>query len=65
MNAIDVIVSEEKKPQTRKVLKAIHHSLPQLYYSERVQWRAIENVVDKDFIVTYKSSIIAEKKKYK
>ena len=47
-----MIVPEEKKAQVRKALKTIYPSLSQPHYPEGVQWRAIENIADRDFTVT-------------
>ena len=65
INEIHVIVPEEKKTQTRKALKIIHHSLPHPHYQEGIQWRGIENIVDRSFTMTEQSSIVAKRMKYK
>ena len=50
--------------QARKALKEIYPS-PHNNYPEGIQLRAIENIADRDFIVTEQSSIVAERMKFK
>ena len=65
INAIHVLVPEDKKAQARKALKTVYPSLPQPHYPEGIQWRAIENIADRDFTVTEQASIVAERMKHK
>ena len=65
VHAIYVVVPEDKKVQARKALKAIYPSRPHNNYPEGIQWRAIENIADRDFTVTEQSSIVAERMKFK
>ena len=62
---IHVVVPEDKKAQARKALKAIYSSRPHNNYPECIQWRAIENIADRDFTVTEQSSIVSERMKFK
>jgi len=62
---IHVVVPEDKIAQARKALKAIHPSRPHNNYPEGIQWRAIENIADRDITVTEQSSIVAERMKFK
>ena len=62
---IHVILPEEKKYQTRKAMHMIHPILSQSCYPEVIQWRAIENSLERDFTVTDQSSIAADQIKYK
>ena len=59
------MVPEDKKAQARKALKKIYPSIPRQHYPEGIQWRAIENIADRDFTVTEQSAIVAETMKYK
>ena len=65
MSAIHVVVPEDKKYQARKALKEIYSSIPRQNYSEGIQWRAIENIVDRFFIETEQSDIVVERIKFK
>ena len=65
VHAIHVVIPEDKKAQARKALKAIYPSRPHNNYPEGIQWRAIENIADRDFTVTEQSSIVAERMKFK
>ena len=65
MSAIHVVVPEDKKSPVRKALKAIYLSIPRKHYTEGIQWRAIENIADRDFTVSEQSAIVAERIKYK
>ena len=46
-------------------MKTVYPSLPQPHYPEGIQWRAIENIADRDFTVTEQASIVAERMKHK
>ena len=59
------MVPEDKKAQARKALKKIYPSIPRQHYPEGIQWRAIENIADRDFTVTEQSAIVTERMKYK
>ena len=59
------MVPEDKKAQARKELKKIYTSIPRQHYPEGIQWRAIENIADRDFTATEQSAIVAERMKYK
>ena len=65
VSAIHVVVPEDKKAQARKALKKIYPSIPRQHYPEGIQWRAIENIADRDFTVTEQSTIVAKTIKYK
>ena len=54
-----------QKLQARKALKGIYPSRLHNNYSEGIQWRAIENIVDRNFTVTKQSSIVAKRMKFK
>ena len=47
-----MVVPEDKTSQARKAFKSIYLSQPHNNYPEGIQWRAIENIVDRDFTVT-------------
>ena len=65
VSAIHVVVSEDKKAQARKTLKEIYPSIPRQNYPEGIQWRAIENIADRDFTVIEQSAIVVERMKFK
>ena len=65
VSKIHVMVPEDKKAQARKSLKTIYPSISSQYYPEGIQWRAIENIADRDFTVTKQSTIVAERMKFK
>ena len=46
------MLPEGKKAQARKSLKVIYQSIPRQNYPGGIQWRAIENIADRDFTVT-------------
>ena len=52
--------SQKKKHKLKKTLKNIYSSRPHNNYPEGIQWRAIENIMDRDFTVTKQSSIVDE-----
>ena len=54
----------QKKAQTRKALKIIYPSIPQQYYPQGIQGRAITNIVARDVTITKKYSIVVERMKY-
>ena len=58
-------IPKDKKAQVRKALKVIYPSIPRQHYPEERQWRAIENIADRDFTVIEQSAIVAERMKYK
>ena len=60
-----MVVPEDKKAQTRIALKIIYSSIPRDNYLEGIQWRAIENIVDRGFIVIEQLSIVVEQIKFK
>ena len=55
------MVPEDKKAQARKALKVTYPSITHNNYLEGIQWRAIENITDREFTVT----IVAERMKFK
>ena len=61
VHTIHVVVPEDKKAQAMKALKSIHPSRSHNNYPEEIKWRAIENIADRDFIVTEQSSSVAER----
>ena len=65
VSKIHVMVPEDKKAQARKSLKTIYPNISSQYYPEEIQWRAIENIADRDFTVTKQSTIVAETMKFK
>ena len=65
VSAIYVVVPEKKKAQARKALKEIYPSILRQNYSEDIQWRAIENIADRDFTVTEQSAIVVKGMKFK
>ena len=62
---LNVVFPEDKKFQAKQSLKAIYPSIPRQNYPEGIQWRAIENITDRDFTVTEQSAIVVEKIKCK
>ena len=48
-----------------KALKVIYPNIHHYNDSEGIQWRAIDNIADRDFTVTEQSSIVAERMKFK
>ena len=65
VSTIHVVVPEDKNFQAKKSLKVIYPSIPRQNYPEGIQWRAIENITDRDFTVTEQSAIVVEKIKCK
>ena len=64
VRAIHVVISEDKKVQARKSLKAIYPSIIRQYYLEGTQWISIKNIVDRDFTVIKQSAIVTERVKF-
>ena len=59
--AIHVVVPVDKKAQARKALKVTYPSITHNNYLEGIQWRAIENITNRELTVT----IVAERMKFK
>ena len=64
-STIHVVILEDKKSQAKKSLKNIYPSRHHNNYPEGISSRAIENIADRYFTVTEKSSIVAERMKSK
>ena len=65
LSKIHVVVPEGKIAQARKALKAIYPSIPRQNCPEDIQWRAFENIVDRDFTATEQSANVVERMKFK
>ena len=65
VSTIHVVVPEDKKHQVRKSLKTIYPINPRQNYPEKIQWHAIEIILDRDVTVIEQSAIAAEREKIK